>query len=112
VAIKGWAAESAGRIKLSDFAQKLSQLNIKKIIYTDIERDGTLAGARADLLEKYLKIAAKFKIALIMAGGVASLDDLKALVKLEDKGLEGVIIGKALYEGKFTLREAIKISRS
>ncbi len=109
VAVKGWAAESAGKVNLSDFARKLSQLNIKKIIYTDIERDGTLAGARTDLLEKYLKIAAKFKISLIMAGGVASLDDLKALAKLENKGLEGIIIGKALYEGKFSLAEALKI---
>ncbi|MDP2941442.1 MAG: 1-(5-phosphoribosyl)-5-[(5-phosphoribosylamino)methylideneamino]imidazole-4-carboxamide isomerase [Candidatus Omnitrophota bacterium] len=109
VAIKGWAAESAGKVNLSDFAQKLSQLKIKKIIYTDIERDGTLAGVRTDLLEKYLEVLSKFKISLIMAGGVASLEDLKALAKLETKGLEGIIIGKALYEGKFSLGEALKI---
>ncbi|OGX44688.1 MAG: hypothetical protein A3G38_02465, partial [Omnitrophica WOR_2 bacterium RIFCSPLOWO2_12_FULL_51_8] len=110
VALKGWN-ESAGRQNtLFDFAKVLSSdIGIHKIIYTDTQRDGTLSGPRIALLANYLNLLSKYKISMIAAGGVASLRELKSLAKLEGQGLEGIIIGKALYEEKFSLKEALQL---
>lgn len=107
VAIKGWTKETSFDYELSDFAGELSGMGITEIIYTDIERDGTLSGPRIELLENKLAVLKRYGIKVIMAGGVSSLQDIKSLKKLEGSGLEGVIVGKALYERKFELSEAI-----
>ena len=82
-------------------------MGFKQIIYTDTLKDGTLSGPNIKGIKALLK---ETGLNIIASGGISSLDDIFRLKKLEKQGLEGVILGKALYEGKFTLAEAIKLS--
>jgi len=106
VAIEGW--QNTTPIKAFDFAREMEQLGARRIIYTDIQRDGTLQGPNITNIEELLK---KINIPLIASGGIASLIDIKKLKKFENIGLEGMIIGKALYKGSILLEEAIKITQ-
>jgi len=89
------------------FANELKAIGFKQLIYTDISKDGTLAGPNISGIKALLK---ETQLRVIASGGVGNLQDLTKLNKLKKQGLVGVIIGKALYEGKFTLAEALKIS--
>jgi len=91
------------------FAQELKSIGFKQLIYTDISKDGTLAGPNISGIKELLK---ESKLNIIASGGVCGLKDLTKLNKLKKQGLSGVIIGKALYEGKFTLVEAQKLIRA
>jgi phosphoribosylformimino-5-aminoimidazole carboxamide ribotide isomerase len=88
-------------------ARRCEQDGAARIIYTDISRDGTRDGVN---LSETLKIAQAVKIPIIASGGVATLDDIRGLRPMEREGVEGVIIGKALYSGSFTFREARTVS--
>ena len=79
---------------------------VKTIIFTDITRDGTLRGVNTKLIQEFLEIA---NIKVIIAGGVASLADIRKLTQLGGRGPAGVIIGKALYDGRVKLEEALAI---
>ncbi|MEI6631512.1 MAG: 1-(5-phosphoribosyl)-5-[(5-phosphoribosylamino)methylideneamino]imidazole-4-carboxamide isomerase [bacterium] len=103
VMTKGWKSNVSNKDTLS-FACALAKLGFKEIIYTDISKDGTLKGPNIAEIKRILK-AAKLKV--IASGGISSLEDIYKLKKLEKQGVRGVIIGKALYEGRFTLKEAI-----
>ncbi|HDP36594.1 MAG TPA: 1-(5-phosphoribosyl)-5-[(5-phosphoribosylamino)methylideneamino]imidazole-4-carboxamide isomerase [Candidatus Atribacteria bacterium] len=104
VAIEGW--QNITPVDALDFAGKMEKLGAKRIIYTDIKRDGTLQGPNIENIEKMLK---NVNIPLICSGGIASLDDIKKLKRFETKGLEGVILGKALYKGTIFLEEALEL---
>jgi phosphoribosylformimino-5-aminoimidazole carboxamide ribotide isomerase len=91
----------------SDFALALKALGFRDVIYTDTLKDGTLSGPNIKGIKKLLKDSG---LKVIASGGVSSLEDIYKLKKLEKAGVSGVIIGKALYEGKFTLKEAVKIA--
>ena len=88
------------------FAKELKTIGFKQLIYTDISKDGTLTGPNISGIKELLKEA---QLNVIASGGVADLKDLVRLDKLKKQGLSGVIIGKALYERKFTLAEALKL---
>lgn len=88
-----------------DVVRSLEEYGVQEIIYTDIMRDGTLEGPNFDAIETILTVT---DIPVIVSGGISSLEDLRKLKEFEPMGLKGVIIGKALYEGKFTLPEALK----
>ncbi|MHB8155400.1 MAG: HisA/HisF-related TIM barrel protein, partial [Candidatus Omnitrophota bacterium] len=88
------------------FAKELKLIGFKQLIYTDISKDGTLAGPNILGIKELIKEA---RLKVIASGGVASLGDLLKLKKLQKDGCSGVIIGKALYEGKFTFTEALKL---
>lgn len=103
VAVKGWT-ESAP-VRAVDLAVRIERWGIKEIIYTDIKRDGTMRGPDLAGLEKIL---AKTGLQVIVSGGVSSLNDLEALKPYGDR-VSGVIIGKALYDNRLTLPEAIKV---
>ena len=105
VKVAGWL-KGTGKNPL-DLVKALESVGVTKIIYTDISKDGVLEGPNIKRIEEILKIT---DISLIASGGVASLDDIKRLKELEDLGLFGVIIGKALYEDKIDLKEAIRIA--
>lgn len=104
VAQKGWTA--ASDLKAVDLVGELQQLGLSTLIYTDIARDGTLSGPNFSGIEELLE---KAKIPIIASGGVSSLDDLKKLLTLVPKGLVGAITGKAIYEGRLDLKEAIDL---
>ncbi len=104
VAIRGWQGRSAG-ISLSRLVATLKEIGFQELIYTDILKDGTLAGPSIQAIKSLLKSG----IGVIAAGGISSLEDIRKLSSLRSKGLAGIIIGKALYEGRFTLPQALKI---
>jgi len=106
VAIEGW--QNITSVDALDFAKEMERLGARRIIYTDIKRDGTLKGPNISNIEKMVK---KVNIPLIYSGGIASLDDIKKLKRFETKGLEGVILGKALYKGTILLEDALKIAQ-
>jgi len=81
-------------------------VGFKQLIYTDISKDGALVGPNILGIKELIR---ETGLNIIASGGVASLKDLIKLKNLQNKGLSGVIIGKALYEGKFTLAEALKL---
>lgn len=103
VATKGWTDTS--EIEAISFARRMRDLGVRWTIYTDISRDGALQGPN---LTATVELARQSKLNVIASGGVATLDDLIALRDLEKEGVAGVIVGKALYEGKFTLAEALQ----
>lgn len=105
VSIGGWKEDTA--FEAVKIAEKVEQVGVKRIIYTDIERDGTLIGPNIISLRKVLEAV---KIPVIASGGVSVVKDVRDLKELEFLGLEGVIIGRALYAGTISLEEAISIS--
>lgn len=103
VATKGWTDTS--EIEAISFAQRMHGLGVRWTIYTDIARDGALQGPN---LTATVEVARQSGLNVIASGGVATLEDLRALRDLEKEGVTGVIVGKALYEEKFTLAEALR----
>ncbi|MDQ4077025.1 MAG: 1-(5-phosphoribosyl)-5-[(5-phosphoribosylamino)methylideneamino]imidazole-4-carboxamide isomerase [Chloroflexota bacterium] len=102
VAVEGWQETST--VTALALAEQMKEAGIKRIVYTDITRDGTQRGAN---IAKTGELAQKSSLHVIASGGVGSLDHLLQVRWIEPYGVEGVIIGRALYEGKFTLREAL-----
>jgi phosphoribosylformimino-5-aminoimidazole carboxamide ribotide isomerase len=106
VATRGWKVITDKPIK--ELALEMEALGVDIIVYTDIKRDGMLEGPN---LEAIQSLSESLTIPVIASGGVSSLEDIVALRKIADSGVEGVIIGRALYEGKFTLAQAIEIGK-
>jgi len=105
LATHGWNQVEA--VKALTFANSLVQMGVQRVVYTDISRDGMLSGPNWAATEQ---LARETGLKVIASGGVSSLEDLRVLRPLGSSGVEGVIVGKALYEGKFSLGEAIRIS--
>ena len=103
VATRGWLETS--EITAIDLATRMAKLGAAAIIYTDIHRDGTLEGPN---MESLRELANSISIPVIASGGVSSLTDLLGLLALEPMGVTGVIVGRALYTGDVSLREAIQ----
>jgi phosphoribosylformimino-5-aminoimidazole carboxamide ribotide isomerase len=106
ILIKGWR-NSYLKTDLLKFARALKEIGFKQIIYTDVLKDGTLSGPNIKGIKGLLK---ETGIELIVSGGICSLEDIYRLKLLEKRGVVGVIVGKALYEGKFTLSQALKLA--
>lgn len=107
VAIGGWkdiTSQSAFSL-----AEQLIQVGVSEIIFTDVSKDGTLEGPNIKVIKKTLQ-KLKANISIIIAGGMASLEDVSKIKKMEDLGVTGVIIGKALYTENIKIEEAIKIA--
>jgi len=102
VALRGW--EKMSNINAIDLANKVAEKGVERVVYTDISRDGMLSGIN---IEATREIAEMSGLHVTASGGVASLDDIYALKKIEQFGVDSVIVGKALYEGVFTLEEAL-----
>ncbi|MCX5693650.1 MAG: 1-(5-phosphoribosyl)-5-[(5-phosphoribosylamino)methylideneamino]imidazole-4-carboxamide isomerase [Candidatus Omnitrophica bacterium] len=103
VQTQGWNCTAAKTTLV--FAKELKTIGFKQVIYTDISKDGTLAGPNIAGLKELFR---ETKLGIVASGGVSSLKDLSKLSKLGKHGVSAVIVGKALYEGKFTLVEAQK----
>lgn len=106
VAIEGW--EKGSGVSAEELAKKMAGFGADKIIFTDISRDGMLSGVNA---EATAKLARACGIEVIASGGVASLDDIKAVKKYEKDGVAGCIIGKAIYTGAVDLKEALALAK-
>ena len=105
VMTEGWKS-SKGKADVLTFAAYLKDMGFGQVIYTDTLKDGTLTGPNIKSIKELLK---ETNLKVIASGGISSLDDILKLKLLEKLGVVGVIIGKALYEGKFTLSQAIKM---
>lgn len=105
VAIKGWK-EVSKRDPL-EYIKKLEALGAKRIIYTDISRDGMMVGPNLAALKAILN---ETSLEITASGGVSNIEDIKILKGLEKDGVTSVILGKAIYEGKIDLEEAIRVS--
>lgn len=107
VAIKGWTElKNASPIEL---AKELEDIGICCVIYTDISRDGMQRGLN---YEATVELAKTIRIPLIASGGVAGIEDILKLTKFASFGIEGVIVGRALYSGNLELRKAIKVAKN
>jgi len=104
VAVEGWAETS--EVSALDLALQFEDVGVAAIIYTDIERDGKLSGVN---VEATAQLAAKLSTPVIASGGVGSLDDLSALKTRAADGIEGVICGRALYDGRVALKDALAL---
>ena len=102
LAIKGWVKQT--RINFLDFLKKLENLGLSRIIYTDINRDGTKTGIN---INKLVKIIENVNIPVVVSGGISSIKDVKHLQKINY--LQGVIIGKAIYDGTINLNKLQKL---
>lgn len=103
VATRGWLETS--EIEAMDLAQQMAEAGAAAIIYTDIHRDGTLQGPNIEALRE---LALAVSIPVIASGGVSSTSDLLSLLALEALGVSGAIVGRALYTGDLSLREALQ----
>ncbi len=102
VAVKGW--EELTHETAVEFAQRMQTLGARRVIYTDISRDGMLQGANIAAMKR---MAESLSIPVIASGGVSTLEDIRQLRALEASGIEGAILGKALYTGNLTLKAAM-----
>jgi phosphoribosylformimino-5-aminoimidazole carboxamide ribotide isomerase len=103
VATHGWLETS--EVAATELAQQMAELGVAAIIYTDIHRDGTLIGPNLDALRE---LAGSVSIPVIASGGVSSITDLLSLLALEPLGVRSVIVGRALYTGDVSLKEAVQ----
>lgn len=104
VAVSGWIENTP--LDAVAVAKRMEDVGVKRVIYTDIERDGTLIGPNLSGLRKLLESTT---IPIIASGGISVVSDVQKLKELEGLGLEGAIIGRALYVGTISLREAIAL---
>jgi len=106
VVTSGWTETSS--VHAVDLMQRLAVTGVATVIYTNVSIDGTLQGLDLASTEA---VARAFGGDVIYSGGVGSLEDIAALTRLRHRGLRGLIVGRALYTGRFTLREAMRVAR-
>jgi len=103
IALSGWKKQT--NISAIDFIKKIQNFGVSRIIYTDINRDGTKQGPN---IKDTIELSSKAKIPLVISGGVSSLDDIKKIKSLSNSNIEGVIVGKSIYDGDIKINELAK----
>ena len=104
LAARGWTQEGG---ELFEVLERLDRDGCARYVVTDVTKDGTLRGPNLDLLRQ---VCARTDRPVVASGGIAGLDDIRALTGLVEHGVEGAIVGKALYAGAFTLEEALDVA--
>ena len=107
VAVQGWSENS--EMSVLDIARRFEDVGIAAIVYTDIARDGMLQGLNLDAT---IALAGAISIPVIASGGLASLDDVRALLEPRANKLEGAIVGRALYDGRLDAKAALDLLRA
>ena len=105
LAARGWTKEGGD---LFETIERLERDGCARYVVTDVTKDGTLKGPNVELLKEVCAVTRK---PVVASGGISSLEDIAALVALNNSGVEGAIVGKALYAGAFTLQEALELTR-
>ena len=103
IALSGWKKQT--NILASDYIKKIESINISRIIYTDIDKDGTKTGPN---IQDTVNLSNLTKIPVVVSGGVSSIDDVVNIKKNKFKNIEGIIIGKAIYDGNINIKELKK----
>jgi phosphoribosyl isomerase A len=104
LAARGWTQEGG---ELFEVLERLDRDGCARYVVTDVTKDGTLRGPNLDLLQE---VCARTDRPVVASGGISGLDDIRALAGLVGQGVEGAIVGKALYAGAFTLEEALDVA--
>ena len=105
VATHGWKESSGERVE--DFARRMAALGARRFLFTDIARDGMLEGVN---VEATAALAEAVGLPVIASGGVAGIEDIEKLAAVQQRGIEAVIVGKALYAGRLTLADALRVA--
>ncbi|HVN79179.1 MAG TPA: 1-(5-phosphoribosyl)-5-[(5-phosphoribosylamino)methylideneamino]imidazole-4-carboxamide isomerase [Terriglobia bacterium] len=103
IAIRGW--QQVGSVPVLPLAKQLAEMGASRIVYTDISKDGMLDGPDLTMTRQ---LAVDSGLKVIASGGISCLEDVRQVKELEPLGVEGIIVGKALYERKFTLNQALQ----
>ncbi|MCW2278016.1 1-(5-phosphoribosyl)-5-[(5-phosphoribosylamino)methylideneamino]imidazole-4-carboxamide isomerase [Heliophilum fasciatum] len=106
VATDGW--EGVSEVTAVELAVAMKKRGVRRIIYTDISKDGTLAGPN---LKATADLARKSGLHVIASGGFATIDDVRACAALSSEGIEGAVLGRAIYTGDINLAEAIRVAQ-
>ena len=104
IALSGWKKQT--NISAIDFIKKIQNFGVSRIIYTDINKDGTKEGPN---IKDAVELSNKVKIPLVISGGVSSIEDIKKIKSLNNPNIEGVIIGKAIYDGDIQISDLAKL---
>jgi len=104
LALSGWKKQT--NISAIDFIKKIQNLGVSRIIYTDINKDGTKKGPN---IKDTVELSSKVKIPLVISGGVSSIEDIKKIKSLNNSNIEGVIIGKSIYDGDIKISDLSKL---
>jgi len=103
IALSGWKKQTD--ISAIDFIKEIENFGISRIIYTDINKDGTKKGPN---IKDTLELSSKVKIPFVISGGISSIDDIKKIKSLNNSNIEGVIVGKSIYDGDIKISELAK----
>ena len=106
IKIHGWCESEGAHIPVDEHVLQLQAAGVRTIIVTDINRDGVLQGPNIGLIEHTL---CRTKMNVFASGGISSLEDLKDLSQIQQDHFSGVVVGKALYEGRFQLHKAVNL---
>jgi len=104
IALSGWKKQT--NISAIDFIKEIQNFGVSRIIYTDINKDGTKQGPN---IKDAVELSSKVKIPLVISGGISSIEDVKKIKSLNNPNIEGVIIGKAIYDGNIKISELAKL---
>ena len=104
IALSGWKKQT--NISAIDFINKIKNFGVSRIIYTDINKDGTKKGPN---IKDVVELSSKVKIPLIISGGVSSIEDIKKIKSLNNSNIEGVIVGKSIYDGDIKISDLAKL---
>jgi len=103
IALSGWKKQT--NISALDFLKKIENFGVSRIIYTDINRDGTKKGPN---IKDTIELSNKVKIPFVISGGISSIEDIKKIKSLNNSNIEGVIVGKSIYDGDIKISELAK----
>ena len=104
IALSGWTKQT--NISALDFIKEIENFGVSRIIYTDINKDGTKKGPN---IKDTIELSSKVKIPLVVSGGVSSIDDIKKIKSLNNSNIEGVIVGKSIYDGDIKINDLVKL---
>ena len=104
IALSGWKKQTD--IPAIDFIKKIQNFGVSRIIYTDINRDGTKQGPN---IKDTVELSSKSTIPIVISGGVSSLEDIKKIKSLSNSNIEGVIVGKSIYDGDIKITDLAKL---
>ena len=104
IALSGWTKQT--NISALDFIKEIENFGVSRIIYTDINKDGTKKGPN---IKDTIALSNKIKIPLVISGGISSIDDIKKIKSLNNSNIEGVIVGKSIYDGDIKINDLVEL---
>jgi len=104
IALSGWKKQT--NISVIDFIKEIKNFGVSRIVYTDINKDGTKKGPN---IKDTVELSSKVKIPLVISGGVSSIEDIKKIKSLNNSNIEGVIVGKSIYDGDIKISDLAEL---